>query len=287
MTIKLNLKRKETRFKNVEAGLLSTFHTSATGKSNKAFRFAKVDSNITAFLPYLKDGAVKLYLYYAAAANNDTGESWHSIDTISKKLGATERSVGNWNNQLEELGLIFRTSTGKKSKATFVLPLTGFAVKLNLQQIEQVLDELNLFEPSMYTRVFGQVQSLTKLYIKNEATDSFSEVLCVHLRKVTFKDSIELNTVDTYMYNTPALADADTAQKLSQFEGEEKVAVIDGEKKLILGKRAFESFKSYFINEASKIDDTTIFEIMGQLTDDVDLSDLPKISINNEGGSNG
>ena len=42
---------------------------SATGKSNKAFRFAKVDSNFAAFLPYLKDGAVKLYLYYAVVAN--------------------------------------------------------------------------------------------------------------------------------------------------------------------------------------------------------------------------
>ena len=59
------------------------FHSCGTGKSNKNFRFAKVDSNFVNFLPYLKDGAVKLYLYYAAAANNDTGESWHSIDTIS------------------------------------------------------------------------------------------------------------------------------------------------------------------------------------------------------------
>ena len=96
--IKLNLKRNENRFKNTESELLALFHASATGKSNKVFRFAKVDSNFAAFLPYLKDGAVKLYLYYAVVANNDTGESWYSIDTISKKLGATERSIGNWNN---------------------------------------------------------------------------------------------------------------------------------------------------------------------------------------------
>lgn len=279
MMIKLNLKRNESRFKNVEIDLLSTFHTNATGKSNKAFRFAKVDSNFAAFLPHLKDGAVKLYLYYAVVANNETGESWYSIDTISKKLGATERSVGNWNNQLEDLGLIFRTSTGKKSKATFVLPLTGFAVKMNLQQIEQVLDELNLYEPSMYTRVFGQVQSLTKLYIKNEAADSVNEVLCVHLRKVNSAGSVELNTVDTYIYNTSAVANEDTVRKLSGFEGEEKVAIIDGEKEITLGKKTLKSFKCFFINEPSKIDDTTVYDIMGQLTDDVDLSDLPSISI--------
>ena len=66
--LKLNLKKNETRFKNVENDLLALFFSSATSKSNKTFRFAKVDNNLTAFLPYLTDGAVKLYLYYALAA---------------------------------------------------------------------------------------------------------------------------------------------------------------------------------------------------------------------------
>lgn len=91
--INLNLKKNETRFNNLEGELLSLFHKSATGKSNKTFRFAKVDNNFSAFLPYLTDGAVKLYLYYAIAASNATGESWHGIDTISQKLGATARSI--------------------------------------------------------------------------------------------------------------------------------------------------------------------------------------------------
>ena len=277
--IKLNLKRNESRFQNVEIDLLSTFHSNATCKENKAFRFAKVDSNFVSFLPHLTDGAVKLYLYYAIVANNETGESWYSIDTISKKLGATERSIGNWNNQLEDMGLIFRTSTGKKSKATFVLPLTGFAVKMNLQQMGQVLDELNLYNSSIHTRVFGQVQSLTKLYIKNAAADSFSEVLCIHLRKINSANSVELNSVDTYIYNISSVANEDKAHKLSGFEGEEKVAIIDGEKEVTLGKKTFNSFKCFFINEPSKIDDTTVYDIMGQLSDDVDFSDLPIISI--------
>ena len=168
--LKLNLKKNETRFKNVENDLLALFFSSATSKSNKTFRFAKVDNNLTAFLPYLTDGAVKLYLYYALAANNDTGESWHSIDKISQKLGTTERSISNWNHQLEDLGLIYRTSTGKKSKATFVLPLTGFALKMSIQQIEQAIRELDLYHAGVYTKIFGKVQSLTKLYIKGDLT---------------------------------------------------------------------------------------------------------------------
>ena len=52
--IKLNLKRNENRFKNTESELLALFHASATGKSNKAFRFAKVDSILPPFFLTLK-----------------------------------------------------------------------------------------------------------------------------------------------------------------------------------------------------------------------------------------
>lgn len=277
--IQLNLKKKETHFKNAENDLLSLFYSSATGKSNKAFRFAKVDNNLAVFLPHLKDGAIKLYLYYALVANNDTGESWHSIDTISKKLGATERSISNWNNQLENLGLIYRTSTGKKSKATFVLPLTGFAVKMNIQQIEQVISELDLYGINVHTKVFGKIQSLTKLYVKGDVADSVNEVLCVHLQKPTTVDSVEINRVDTFIYNISTTTNADAAKKLWTFEGEEKVAIVNGEKEITLGKKKPTPLKCFFINDSSKIDDTAIYEIMSQLTDDIDVSDLPQIVI--------
>ena len=258
--IKLNLKRNENRFKNTESELLALFHASATGKSNKAFRFAKVDSNFAAFLPYLKDGAVKLYLYYAVVANNDTGESWYSIDTISKKLGATERSIGNWNNQLEDLGLIFRTSTGKKSKATF-------------------LGELNLYGANEYTRVFGKVQSVTKLYVKGEVADTVSEILCVHLQKLSTAGAIELNRVDTFIYNISTTTNEDIAKKLLTFDSEDKVAIVNGENEIVLGKKTPSPLQCFFINDSPKIDDTAVYEIMSQLTDDVDISDLAHITI--------
>ena len=277
--IKLNLKKKETHFKNAENDLLSLFFLSATGKSNKAFRFAKIDNNLSAFLPHLKDGALKLYLYYALVANNETGESWYSIDTISKKLGATERSISNWNNQLEDLGLIYRTSTGKKSKATFVLPLTGFALKMTIQQIEQVISELDLYGVNVYTKVFGKIQSLTKLYVKGDAEDSVNEVLCVHLQKLTTVDSVEINRVDTFIYNISTTTNEDAAKKLWTFESEEKVAIVNGEKEITLGKKNPSPLKCFFINDSSKIDDTAVYEIMSQLTDDVDVSDLPQITI--------
>ncbi len=277
--INLKLKRNESRFTNVEKDLLTMFHSCGTGKTNKNFRFAKVDSNFVNFLPYLKDGAVKLYLYYAAAANNDTGESWHSIDTISKKLSATERSIGNWNNQLENLGLIYRTSTGRRSKATFVLPLTGFAVKMSATQMEQALTELNLYTPNEHTRVFGKVQSAIKLYIKSEATNEICEVLCIHLRRVNAVENTELNSVDTFIYDSSVIADKELEEKLTAYDGEDKVVIINGDEEITVGQKAIKPLKSFYITEPSKIDDATVYDILRQLTDDVDFSDLTQISI--------
>ena len=275
--IDLNLKKRETRFKNTESELLSRFHASATNKSNKEYRFAKVDSNFAVFLPYLKDGAIKLYLYYAFAANNGTGESWHSIETISEKLAATDRSIGNWNNQLEDLGLIYRTSIGKKSKTTFVLPLTGFALKMDIQQIEQVLSELNLYGANEYTKVFGRVQSVTKIYVKGEVAGTLNEILCVHLQKVNTANSAEINRVDAFVYSISATTNEDVAKTLLAFE--EKLAIVNGEQEITLGGKTLSPLKCFFINESHKIDDTAVYEIMSQLTADVDISDVSQITI--------
>lgn len=235
--IDLGLKQKEVLFENTEKELLSAFYASSTGKSNKEFRFAKVDSNFVRFLPYLNDGAVKLYLYYAVVAKNDTGESWHSIDTISQKLDATARSIGNWNRQLEDLGLIFRTSNGKKSKTTFVLPLTGFTVKMSTQKIDQVLTELELYDANEFSKIFGKFQSVTKLYVKGTATDTIIEILCVHLKRVSAVGNIVLHSVDTYIFDMFPTPNKDVAKMLYEYEEKGGVTIVTGEEKIHLAKK--------------------------------------------------
>ncbi len=285
--IDLGLKTKEVLFKNTEKELLSEFYSKSTDKSNKEFRFAKVDSNFINFLPHLNDGAVKLYLYYVVAAKNDTGESWHSIDTISQKLDATGRSIGNWNRQLEDMGLIYRTSNGRKSKATFILPLTGFAVKMNVQKIEQVLTELKLSEANESSKVFGKFQSVTKLYIKSQTTDTITELLCVHLNRVSTVDTMVLNSVDTYLFDVLPPPNEDVIKRLSEHEGKGKVTIVTGEGKITLGKKAFESSNCFLVNVPSKVDEAAVYEIMSQLTkDNVDFSDVDQISIQDLGGKN-
>lgn len=276
--INLNLKKKEALFKNVEREVLSVFYTSSTNKANKNFRFAKLDSNFNIYLPYLKDGAIKLYLYYALAANSESGESWHSLDTISKKLNATERSIGNWNNELEDMGLIFRTNSGKKSKTTFVLPLTGVAVKMSTKKINQILSELKLYDSNQYAKIFGRFKLLTKLYIKNENQDTLTEVLCAHLEKVN-KCGNDEHHISTFLYDVTLVEDKEIVSKILTAEQEEKVVMVKGEEAITIGGKTFQKFDCFYINDAIKIDDAAIYDIMTQLADDIDISELPEIKI--------
>ena len=150
---------------------------------------------------------------------------------------------------------------------------------MNIQQIEQVISELDLYGANVYTKVFGRIQSLTKLFVKGDVADSVNEILCVHLQKLTTVDSVEINRVDTFIYNISTTPNEEAAKKLWAFESEAKVAIVDGEEEITLGKKTPTPLKCFFINDSSKIDDTAVYEIMSQLTDDVDVSDLPQISI--------
>ena len=58
----------------------------------------------------ITSGALKLYLYYGFHSKNDTGVSWHSIETISDYFQVSEKTINNWNKELIERGLIHRDS---------------------------------------------------------------------------------------------------------------------------------------------------------------------------------
>ena len=285
--IDLGLKQKETLFQDTESELLSEFYSKSTGKSNKEFRFAKVGSNFVNFLPHLNDGAVKLYLYYAVAAKNDTGASWHSVDTISQKLDATGRSIGNWNRQLEDLGLIFRTSNGKKSKTTFVLPLTSFAIKMSEQRLAQVLTELRLSETNESSRIFGKFQSITKLYVKSQTLETITGILCIHLNRVSTVGTTVINSVDTYIFTVLPSLNEDVATSLFEYVGKDEVTMVDEEAINTLRRKAFDSFKCFLVCVPSKVDEAAVYDIMSQLTkSNVDFSDVEHISIQDLGGKN-
>ncbi|MDD9309716.1 helix-turn-helix domain-containing protein [Cytobacillus firmus] len=67
--------------------------------------------------------AIKLYVYLGLISANETGESWVSIETISKYFMKSERTISNWLKELEEVGLIERFQLEKDGVAhTFIKP---------------------------------------------------------------------------------------------------------------------------------------------------------------------
>ena len=104
----------------------------------------------------ISSGALKLYLYYGFHAKNDTGESWHSIDTIRKYFDVSEKSINNWNNELIERGLIKRLSKGKSlNKTTYLLPFS-----MNYIHIKSI----DIFNSPDFNSVYGNVHKVFHLF---------------------------------------------------------------------------------------------------------------------------
>lgn len=283
--IDLKLKKSDGIYSN-EKVVVSEFYKQSVSKNNAEFKFAKLDNNFVHYLPYLKDGAVKLYLHYAMAANNDTGESWYGIQTSGNKIGVTERSISNWNNELEDMGLIYRMSTGKKSKSTFLLPLTGFAKKVNSKNINQILKTFDLFNSNEYTRVFGHFKNLTKLYIKitKEEKTSILEIQCIYLEKINRRNETEIPPIKFFLYEMKESTNNPLHKKMLNTDFTEKAILIKEKNDIQIGGKSLKCnskvFHSFFINDILKMDkaDEIIYEIMNQLTSGIDFSDLPIIS---------
>ncbi len=85
------------------------------------------------FEEHLKDippGPLKLYLYYGFNSKNETGISWHSIDTIKDYFNVSEKTINNWNSELVKRGLIERESKGNsRNKTTYLLPFSMNYIK--------------------------------------------------------------------------------------------------------------------------------------------------------------
>lgn len=123
-------------------------------------------------LKHITSGALKLYLYYGFHSNNDTGESWHSIETIKNYFGVNERSINNWNNELLERGLICRDSKGSsRNKTTYLTPLS-----LNL--IHKKKNNIELLRNEHFSEVYGKEYKAFHMFQwrKNPSVTSNSKI---------------------------------------------------------------------------------------------------------------
>lgn len=108
---------------------------------------------------HLKDissGALKLYLYYGFHAKNETGVSWHSIDTIKTYFDVSEKSINNWNNELIERGLIQRLSkNNSRNKVTYLLPFSMNFIRPK---------DIEIFNNENFSSVYGTIVKAFHLF---------------------------------------------------------------------------------------------------------------------------
>lgn len=86
------------------------------------------------YLNKLEAGPLRLYLYFAFAAKNQSGHSWHSVATIADYFGTQTRTIDNWIKALVDEGLIYRQRAGKKSNTTYLIPFSHTLLPYNKQK---------------------------------------------------------------------------------------------------------------------------------------------------------
>lgn len=101
-------------------------------KSEVGSNFFILYKDFDKYLKHISPGALKLYIYYGFSSNNETGASWHGVETISNYFGVSEKTINNWNNELIENGLICRLSRdSKRNKVTYLLPLSMTLIEIS------------------------------------------------------------------------------------------------------------------------------------------------------------
>ena len=137
--------------------------------------FAIIPSDIVYYLSEFDNKALSLYLYYCLHARNDTGESWHSTNKCASELGVTVRSINNWNNVLERMGLIFREPNNHSSLSTFLLPLSNYISVFQNTKLDEYLKKYN--EDILQRNFEGNLKAVVNgfQYRKNYDTKEFTE----------------------------------------------------------------------------------------------------------------
>ncbi|PGD90319.1 helix-turn-helix domain-containing protein [Bacillus wiedmannii] len=98
------------------------------------------------YLKEISGGALKLFVFLGLHSKYNTGESWYTIEEVSRFFEKDQRTVAKWFKELEDMGIIFRGQTGFNRKANTFLRPYGFVFELTFNTINVVDDVLNTIE---------------------------------------------------------------------------------------------------------------------------------------------
>lgn len=116
----------------------------------------------------LEPGPLKLYLYFSHVARNNSGHSWHSIQTIADYFDVGTRTIDNWIKGLGDNGLIFRAPKGSKSYHTYLIPfsdtlITHPAPKKRAEDDQSLLDDL-IAKIQEHEYLYGEIIQVHHLF---------------------------------------------------------------------------------------------------------------------------
>jgi hypothetical protein len=116
----------------------------------------------------LEPGPLKLYLFFAHVANNDYGNSWHSIQSIADYFEAQTRTIDNWIKVLVDKDLIYRIPRGSKSHHTYLVPFSDTLIthpspkKRNADNQDLLNDLINKIQDLAF--LYGEIIGVHHLF---------------------------------------------------------------------------------------------------------------------------
>ncbi|MCY6485889.1 helix-turn-helix domain-containing protein [Clostridium aestuarii] len=75
---------------------------------NTGFFIVYTDFKDKYILRKISGNALKLYIFLGINSKNQTGESWYTIESISKYFDKSPRTISYWFKELEKLNLVKR-----------------------------------------------------------------------------------------------------------------------------------------------------------------------------------
>lgn len=173
--------------------------------------FFIMPSGIKKYLPFFSGKAMNLYLFYCLNSDNRTGESWYSTKTCAKQLNVTERTINKWNEVLEEIGLIKRTSNNKTSKSTFLLPISNFIVKIEDMKSPQYI--ASYYESSYQQDIDGELVGVLNIFQWRKDSEKKTYTVPFNITCLMFERSYSSRDINTTVRKFILIND-DTEQQL-------------------------------------------------------------------------
>jgi predicted transcriptional regulator len=169
-------------------------------------------------------------LYFAFAAHNEYGNSWHSIETIAKYFNTRTRTVNNWIKILIDKNLIYREQKGKRSHTTYLIPYSNTIIKHQLKRKfnednQNVLDSF-VKKINQYEFLYGAIVEVFHFFQwktddkKKPIKESLHWIFVITRRPdgVLIGHNISLKNSSLYGVNTLTIEDSDIGTFQSPFK---------------------------------------------------------------------